>query len=161
LLAVQAEDRPHRKHRVALYCSMNRTRKEPMPRPPKPRRICAIPETSRFVPCGQRSEECVEMTVDEFEAIRLIDGVGQTQEECAALMNVSRTTVQAIYDSARKKIAEMLVCGKSLFISGGSFEICSRSATCCKGRCSGLGAFEGECDPSRSTCPYCRKKSRS
>lgn len=139
---------------------MNRMRKEPMPRPPKPRRICAIPETSLFVPCEQRSEECVEMTVDEFEAIRLIDAVGQTQEECAALMNVSRTTVQAIYDSARKKIAEMLVCGKPLLISGGSFELCSHSTTCCKGHCSGPHALEYGCDPARATCPYCRKKPR-
>ncbi len=37
-------------------------------------------------------------------------------------MNVSRTTVTAIYDSARKKIADALVHGKRLLIAGGCCE---------------------------------------
>ena len=35
------------------------------------------------------------MTIDEYEAIRLIDLEG-LQEECAKQMNVARTTVQRI-----------------------------------------------------------------
>ena len=50
--------------------------------------------------------------MDEYEAVRLIDLLGLTQEECAAQMNVARTTVQAIYDSAREKLARMLAEGR-------------------------------------------------
>ncbi len=48
-----------------------------------------------------------------------------TQEQCAAKMGVARTTVTAMYDNARKKIAKVLVEGRSLIISGGnvSFDI--------------------------------------
>ena len=37
-------------------------------------------------------------------------------------MNIARTTVTAIYDSARKKVADALVNGKRLLISGGHCE---------------------------------------
>ena len=39
-------------------------------------------------------------------SIRLIDWVGLTQEQCAAQINVARTTVTGIYDSARHKLAD-------------------------------------------------------
>jgi hypothetical protein len=52
------------------------------------------------------------MSVDEYEAIRLIDAQGDTQEERAEHMNVSRSRVQSIYDSARKKLAASLAYGK-------------------------------------------------
>lgn len=46
------------------------------------------------------------MTVDEYEALRLMDGEGLTQEAFAARMNIARTTVTAIYESARNKVAD-------------------------------------------------------
>ena len=63
--------------------------------------------------------ENVLMTVDEFEALRLLDNEDLTQEACASRMNIARTTVTAIYDSARKKIADALINGKRLL--AGSF----------------------------------------
>ena len=61
----------------------------------------------------------VNMEIDEYESIRLIDLEGFSQEECAIQMNISRATVQRIYIEARTKLAESLVYGKVLKIRGG------------------------------------------
>lgn len=106
-----------------------------MPRPCKRRRICAMPMICRFTPQGgEAGEPAIRMTVDEFEAIRLIDREGLTQEECAQRMDVARTTVQAIYNSARGKIAECLVVGRELLIDGGEYTLCGGTQSCCPGR---------------------------
>ena len=101
-----------------------------MGRPPKRRRVCQLPEISQFAPCDSTNAETVELTVDEYETIRLIDLLGFTQEECASQFSVARTTVQAIYDSARKKLADVIVNGKCLAIRGGSYDICCHSSQC-------------------------------
>ncbi len=93
-----------------------------MPRPFRCRRIEQLPVYRSFSPDDVAAAESVQMTVDEFEALRLLDDEGLTQEACAARMNIARTTVTAIYDSARKKIANVLVNGKRLLITGGHFE---------------------------------------
>ena len=87
-----------------------------MPRPKRCRFIDRLPVYRSFSPDDIDASESVLMTVDEFEALRLLDNEGLTQEQCAARMNVSRTTVTAIYDSARKKIGDVLVNGKRLLI---------------------------------------------
>ncbi|MCD7800563.1 MAG: DUF134 domain-containing protein, partial [Ruminococcus sp.] len=58
--------------------------------------ICRFPQTVEFAPT-KGADECVIMTLDEYEAIRLIDKEGLSQEECAGRMQVARTTVQKIY----------------------------------------------------------------
>ena len=95
-----------------------------MPRPCKRRRVCARPFCLRFGPLDQEVREAVVMTVDEFETIRLIDLERMTQEQCAAQMGVARTTIQAIYGSARFKLAQCLALGRELEISGGEYELC-------------------------------------
>ena len=91
-----------------------------MSRPMKKRKICSLPESTRFGPLdlGGGQREPVKMTVDGYEAIRLIDLEGMTQEECARRMNVARTTVQGIYIRARRQLAESLVNGRELLIEG-------------------------------------------
>ncbi|MBQ2753712.1 MAG: DUF134 domain-containing protein [Firmicutes bacterium] len=106
-----------------------------MARTAKPRRICAEPKVSEFSPGIVISEDTINLTIDEFEAIRLIDHLGLTQEESSMQMNVARTTVQSIYDSARKKIADALVNGKTIKIYGGSYRVCDNSPKCCGKNC--------------------------
>lgn len=43
-------------------------------------------------------------------------------------MDISRTTVTEIYSSAREKIADSIVHGKPLFITGGNYRLCDGSA---------------------------------
>lgn len=106
-----------------------------MPRPRKWRRVCCLPYSERFGPLGEETEETVVMSVDEYETIRLIDLMGFTQEECAAQMNVARTTVQGIYECARKKLADTLVNAKALVIQGGDYVLCDGEEPMC--RCGG------------------------
>ncbi len=106
-----------------------------MPRPWKQRRICAMPVCCRFAPETGGQGEPVVLTLDEFEAIRLIDREGLTQEACAAQMNVARATVQAIYSAARTKIACSLVEGRALQITGGSVALCQSHMPGCPHRC--------------------------
>ena len=93
-----------------------------MPRPIRCRRIERLPVYRSFSPDDITDVESVLMTVDEFEVVRLLDDEGLTQEACASRMNIARTTVTAIYDSARKKVADALVHGKRLLITGGCCE---------------------------------------
>lgn len=104
-----------------------------MPRPCKRRQICAMPRCQRFGALEDSSAEgaAVTMTIDEFETIRLIDLEGMTQEDCSKQMKVARTTVQAIYNSARAKLAEFLVNGRELTISGGHYSLCQESSEGC------------------------------
>ncbi len=108
-----------------------------MARPMKWRKVCSLPESSRFGPLDSNvnGEDCVRMKVDEYETIRLIDLEGFTQEECAKQMNVARTTVQGIYAEARRKIAQSLVDGKILLIEGGEYRLCEGRGNGCGRGC--------------------------
>ena len=122
-----------------------------MARPKKWRKVCCLPENSKFGPLNEKSnqENYITMTVDEYETIRLIDLEGFTQEECANQMNVARSTVQGIYNDARKKLAESLVNGNVLWIEGGEYQLCDGHGKSCihggcrRGRCS-LGVTEDD-----------------
>ena len=96
-----------------------------MPRPPRCRRICSAPRVERFCPCDVAESAPILLTLDEYEVIRLVDLKQQTHEQCAAQMDISRSTVQEIYENARRKLAACLVYGKPLHITGGNVRICS------------------------------------
>ena len=106
-----------------------------MPRPIKSRKVCCLPESKRFGPLdfSVNEQNYVNLRIDEYEAVRLIDLEGFTQEECATQMNVARTTVQGIYNEARKKLAESLVNGKVLVIEGGEYRLCDGYGKSCGG----------------------------
>ena len=101
-----------------------------MPRPKKCRRVCHFPGNRSFAPGEPNPAAPVTMTVDEYETIRLLDREGLSQEECGIRMGVARTTVQQVYASARKKLADMLVEGVGLQIQGGDFELCDGRRDC-------------------------------
>ena len=103
-----------------------------MARPKKYRRVCHYPQTLSFFPAESHPEAApVLLTVDEYETIRLIDKEGLSQEECGIRMRVARTTIQSIYSSARKKLAEAIVDGRPLEISGGDYRLCSGEDSSC------------------------------
>ena len=106
-----------------------------MPRPQKCRRVCQLPGWAGFAPVGEQPgpEEPVVLTVDEFEVIRLLD------------MEIARTTVTGICDSARRKLADALVNGKRLVIAGGNYRLCDGPGCCHRrGGCRKKQCFGGE-----------------
>lgn len=95
-----------------------------MARPTRCRRVCAEPACAGFVPRGEPGTGEVVLTVDEYEVIRLVDYEKRTHEQCAAQMEISRTTVTEIYESARFKLSDGLVNGKALAVAGGHYRVC-------------------------------------
>ena len=98
-----------------------------MARPRNCRRVGCLPESQYFKPRGIPLSvlEEINLTVDEFEAIRLADLEGLYQEQAAERMNISRQTFGRIIESGHKKVAEALVKGKALKIEGGDFDMAS------------------------------------
>jgi predicted DNA-binding protein (UPF0251 family) len=107
-----------------------------MPRPNKPRYICKRPEYSVFGPKGIRMNKLnkLDLKVDELETVRLIDLLDYTQEEAAAQMGVARTTVQRIYNIARKKLAQSIIEGAVLVVEGGEIIFCDDDCEECIGK---------------------------
>ena len=130
-----------------------------MARPTKWRQIENIPVIPFFVPSTSDVMEVPEniLKLEELEAVRLKDLDGLEQSECAAKMGVSRPTFQRILLSAREKITDSLVNGKTIHIEGGNFtrNICPVKCLDCgkywKESFENIKAIKG-CD---FTCPNC------
>jgi len=128
-----------------------------MPRPLRCRRICRTPGCAYFKPAGIplfRLKEVV-VTLDEFEAMRLVDMDGLYQDKAAEKMRVSRQTLGRIVESARRKVAKALVAGMAIKLEGGNIEMENgemRSFLCsaCK---NGWGIPYGTGRPEK--CPKC------
>lgn len=130
-----------------------------MPRPCRTRAVGPPPSVTVFKPAGVPASllEWVNMALDEYEAIRLVDGAGLDQEETAVRMGVSRPTVTRILARARAKVARMLTEGAALAIEGGP--VIQVAPGWRRGRCrgrrrgagwGGRGAPGGTC-----VCPQC------
>ena len=85
-------------------------------RPLKEILIEDYPKITKFIPEPKYSDKELELSLGEFEAIRLVDYEGLNQEEAGELMNVSRGTIWRLLNSGRKKIIEAILQGKTLFI---------------------------------------------
>lgn len=92
-----------------------------MPRPCKCRFICATPDVAVFKPQGvpTRALECVQLGLDELEAVRLADLEGLYQDAGAERMGISRATFGRLVAEARRKISDALLNGKMLVFRGG------------------------------------------
>lgn len=104
-----------------------------MARPEKCRRICSRPKVCAFGPTDRPPEGEAVLGFDEYEAVRLIDGLGYTQDACARKMGVSRSTVARIYAGARRTLADALVHGRALRIEGGDVAVCAKFRPECAG----------------------------
>jgi len=94
-------------------------------RPKKTRWVKCLPGERCFRPKGSplKGLDGVELTIDEFEAMRLACLEEMKQEDAAKLMKVSRPTFSRIITSAHKKIADALVNIKAIKIEGGCCKV--------------------------------------
>ena len=96
-----------------------------MVRPKKCKMVYAEPGVTYFKPRAIPLIELkeVELSVEEFEAIRLKDFEGLEQVDVARKMKVSQPTLHRLLRSARRKVAEALTKGKAIKIHGGDYSL--------------------------------------
>ena len=81
-----------------------------------------IPEPIYYRPNGATVEtNTVLLTLDELEALRLVDLEDLNQEDAAHCMGVSRKTLWNDLHRARKKVTHALVHGHAIRIQGGDY----------------------------------------
>lgn len=94
-----------------------------MPRPKRPRHIISRPGIRKFGPEGMDTEQQIVISLEEVEAVRLIDYEGMDQSGAAQIMNVSRQTVGRILKLGRFKLAKAVVEGHRLKVQGGCYKV--------------------------------------
>ena len=94
-----------------------------MSRPKLKRIISNPPVMEGFRPFGIASNDLdpVVLLYEEYEAVRLTDYDGLTQQASSVQMNISRPTFTRIYEKARRSIAKAFVEGQAIFIEGGDY----------------------------------------
>ncbi len=127
-----------------------------MPRPKKRRMVSSPPRFSSFKPAGVRRSDLVTiiLSLDEYEAIKLINYDGLDQTEASLEMGVSRPTITRLVASANRKIAEFIVNGKELTIEGGNIHFRENYYECldCGHR------FKIDINNEIIECPSCKSK---
>ncbi len=96
-----------------------------MVRPRKRRCIRAMPVSTFYKPQGIALHELkgVTLTLEGFEAIRLVDGESVNREKAAEMLNVSSSTLCRILAEARGTVAKALANGWALRIEGGDYRV--------------------------------------
>ncbi len=103
--------------------------------------------------------EEVNLTLDEFEALRLADHEGLYQEAAAEQMGISRPTFSRLVAEARRKVARFLVRGTALKIEGG---VVSMEKPAPDGRKEDNGTWtDHECDRRRRRCQQAQEARNS
>ncbi|MDD3313428.1 DUF134 domain-containing protein [Pseudodesulfovibrio sp.] len=87
------------------------------------RLVRGLPEAVFFKPQGipMKELERQSISIEGFEALRLVDAEGMMQQEAADLMGVSRPTLSRILAEARKGVATALANGWAIEIEGGEY----------------------------------------
>ena len=127
-----------------------------MARPQKNRIVSHDPDVSYFKPRGVPLKflEEVRLTVDEMEALRLADLNGLSHEDSGRQMGVSRATFGRIVQRARHHVANALINGMAIRVSGGNYRL-SRAARQFKCRqCHHQWQIE-DCNGRPLHCPSC------
>lgn len=93
-----------------------------MSRPRRSRKIFRPPLVGGYLPYGSSvgDQESISLLFEEFEAFRLADYEGLSQQDAALRMGISRPTFSRIYDMARQKVAKAMVEGLPFKIEGGN-----------------------------------------
>ncbi len=96
-----------------------------MGRRKKTRFVRGMPETVFFKPQGipMRTLKRQSISIEGFEALRLVDCEGLMQQEAADQMGVSRPTLSRILAEARRGIATALTNGWAIELEGGAYHI--------------------------------------
>jgi predicted Fe-Mo cluster-binding NifX family protein/predicted DNA-binding protein (UPF0251 family) len=80
----------------------------------------------------------VYLSVEGFEALRLVDVAGLKHEDAALRMNVSRQTFSRVLAAARKAVAEAVILGQALRIEGGNYVLEGRGPETIRARAEAL-----------------------
>lgn len=87
------------------------------------RHVKRTPENFYFNELDLASEEYVELTIAEFEAMRLKHYAQLKQKDCSEKMNISQPTFSRILDNAHQKVTAAIIEGKKIRIAGGNVQI--------------------------------------
>ena len=79
--------------------------------------LSSIPHVKEFIPNPCSNPEPIELIYPEYDALRLVDLEGLTQEEAAKRMKTSRGTIWRLVQSGRKKIVQALAESRPLLLS--------------------------------------------
>jgi predicted DNA-binding protein (UPF0251 family) len=87
--------------------------------------ITEMPYVRDFRPMGLGVSEIrtIYITLEELEALRLVDYEDMKQDEAAAYMGVSRKALWNDLQSARKKVIAALLNGWAIRIEGGNYAL--------------------------------------
>ncbi len=98
-----------------------------------------MPEVTYFKPAGVPLAGLNEvvLSVDEYEAVRLVDLEEIGQKKAGKKMKISQPTLSRLLKSARKKISDAIINGKAIKIQGGDYKLVQIRQT--RGRGLGLG----------------------
>jgi predicted DNA-binding protein (UPF0251 family) len=62
----------------------------------------------------------IQLSLDEYEAVRLADYLGMDHKEAAEMMEISRSTFTRLIEKSRRKMAKFIIDGAELTIEGGN-----------------------------------------